>query len=709
MPGRHNDGQLRDPAIDAQEMTALLVSEVQDYAILLLDLEGRVATWNAGARRFKGYEAEEIIGRHFSVFYPAQAIADGTPEQLLATARSEGRVEQEGWRVRKDGSLFWASIVITALRDEHGDLRGYGKVTRDLTDRHAADLARRAADVRFRAAFTHAPVGIAITGLYGAAYGRFVEANPALTRMLGYGPDELTGRTLTAITYPDDRDAIVRALQELTVGSSISTELRLVHRDGHEVWVLLSSTPLPDPTHTSLRCAITQILDISERKRFESHLRHLADHDALTGLLNRHRFESELARVTAEVRRYRRRASLMVLDLDGFKTVNDRFGHPVGDELVSRIGTLLRDTVRTTDIVARLGGDEFVVILPEAGPEDAARLATRILDSVRASGQITVGDQHAQITASIGLTSFDGDTGLTGAELVAEADVALYEAKAQGRNRRVLYDRGKPDRERQPVARGQSWPERLRAAVDEDRFVLHAQPIRGICADETPRYELLLRLRDEDGQLIAPGAFLENAERLNMMGEIDLWVLGRAVRLIEAHERAGNDISLSVNLSGRTMNDLDFAAELAGLLDAHPVAPGRLTLEVTETAAIVNIDRARELASELRELGCRFALDDFGSGFASFSYLKHLDFDYLKIDGEFIRHLSRTPTDQLVVRAVVEIARGLDTQTVAEFVGDDPTVELLRSMGIDYGQGYHLGRPGPLELVLPRLDEPVPA
>jgi len=688
-------------------MTELLVAELQDYAIVMLDLDGRVASWNAGARDITGYEAQEILGRRFSVFYSAQAIADRTPELLLATARAQGRVEQEGWRVRKDGSLFWANVVITAIHDAHGILCGYGKVTRDLTERHAVELARHAAEERFRAAFTHAPVGIAITGLEGAAYGRLLEANPAITRMLGYGPDELIGRTLSSITFSEDREATVRALQELSVGASISIELRLAHRDGRAVWVLLSSTPLPDPARASLRCAITQVLDISERKRFETHLRHLADHDALTGLLNRHRFESELARVTAEVARYRRRASLLVLDLDGFKGVNDRFGHPVGDELITRIGALLHDTLRTTDVVARLGGDEFIAILPEAGPADAKRLANRILEAVRDCGQIAVGDEHAQITASIGLTSFDGDTGLTGAELVAEADVALYEAKAEGRNRRVLYDRSRPRRE--PGAGGRSWTERLRDAVQRDRFVLHAQPIRGICAEETARYELLLRLRDADGQLIPPGAFLESAERFDLMGEIDRWVLRRALELLEAHERAGHDISLSVNLSGRTMNDPDLTQELAALLTTHPIAPGRLILEVTETAAIVNIDRARELAANLRALGCRFALDDFGSGFASFSYLKHLDFDYLKIDGEFIRHLSRTPTDQVVVRAVVDIARGLETRTVAEFVGDDPTVELLRALGIDYGQGFHLGRPGPLELVLPPLDQPVPA
>jgi EAL domain-containing protein (putative c-di-GMP-specific phosphodiesterase class I) len=202
-----------------------------------------------------------------------------------------------------------------------------------------------------------------------------------------------------------------------------------------------------------------------------------------------------------------------------------------------------------------------------------------------------------------------------------------------------------------------------------------------------------------------PGAFLSNAERFDLMGAIDRWVLRQAIELLDVHGRAGNDISLSVNLSGKTMNDDALPAELAGMLAMRPIEPDRLVIEVTETAAIVNIDRARELANDLRGLGCGFALDDFGSGFASFYYLKHLDFDFLKIDGEFIRKLSSTPTDQLVVRAVVDIARGLDTKTVAEFVGDADTVELLRSLGIDYGQGYHLGRPGPVNRVLPPLPD----
>jgi EAL domain-containing protein (putative c-di-GMP-specific phosphodiesterase class I) len=208
---------------------------------------------------------------------------------------------------------------------------------------------------------------------------------------------------------------------------------------------------------------------------------------------------------------------------------------------------------------------------------------------------------------------------------------------------------------------------------------------------------------DDNDELVPPGAFLLNAERFDLIGEIDRWVLSEAVRLLHEHARVGNDLSLSVNLSGRTMNDLDLAGDLGEMLKARPIPPGRLVVEVTETAAIVNIERARELARQLRQLGCLFALDDFGSGFSSFYYLKHLEFDYLKIDGEFITKLVSTETDQLLVQAVVGIARGLGTQTVAEFVGDSETVKLLEQLGVDYGQGFHLGRPAPVETLLPPL------
>jgi diguanylate cyclase (GGDEF)-like protein/PAS domain S-box-containing protein len=426
--------QLGTPAFDAREIASVLVAEVQDYAILMLDVDGQVATWNAGARRIKGYEADEIIGSHFSVFHPAEAITAGTPGRLLLAAREAGRAEDEGWRVRRDGSRFWAGVVITALYDEAGEVRGYGKVTRDLTERHIAEE-------RFHAAFTHASIGISISDLRHGREGRFIEVNPALARMLGYTTDELVGAMVITVTHQENRDAPTHLLQQLLEGNSVSVEMELIHRDGHEVWALVSSTPLPEPPGQAPRAAISQILDISERKRFESQLRHLADHDALTGLFNRHRFESELDAAIAGTDRSGHDAALLIMDLDGFKDVNDHFGHPVGDELVTRIAGLLRDVVRTTDVIARLGGDEFAVILPGVTPQGAELVATRILEATRERGRVSAAERHRHVTASIGVTNFDATTGLTGPELVVEADIAMYDAKSLGRDRYVVYNR----------------------------------------------------------------------------------------------------------------------------------------------------------------------------------------------------------------------------------------------------------------------------
>jgi len=281
---------------------------------------------------------------------------------------------------------------------------------------------------------------------------------------------------------------------------------------------------------------------------------------------------------------------------------------------------------------------------------------------------------------------------------MVEADIAMYEAKGNGRNQTSVYERDRD--QRTGVVARQSWLERLKTAIGQERFELMAQPIRKICANGVDRYELLLRLRGDDDDLIPPGTFLYIAERLDLIQQIDRWVFAQAVMLLDECNRAGHDVSLSVNMSGKTLNDPVLLDDIEAIVGRRPVRSERLVVEVTETAAIVNIDKARHIAQGLRALGCQFALDDFGAGFASFYYLKHLEFDYLKIDGEFIKALILNPTDQLVVQSVVNIARGLGAKTVAEFVGDDATVQRLRELGVDYGQGYHLGRPRPVQEVL---------
>jgi diguanylate cyclase (GGDEF)-like protein len=450
------------------------------------------------------------------------------------------------------------------------------------------------------------------------------------------------------------------------------------------------------------RAAVVQVLDVSERKRFEGQLEYLADHDALSGLFNRRRFEQELKRELARARRYASRGAVLTLDLDGFKFVNDSFGHAAGDELITSVAGTMSRALRESDIVARTAGDEFAIILPEADEQAALVAGEKLLTAIHREATILRGSHHAKVTASIGLTLFEGPDQLLVEDVLIEADIAMYDAKAAGKNRICVYKREQHRREL--IVSGQGWAERLREAVEEERFVLYAQPIVPVCSSGIPSFELLLRMPDDHGDLIPPGAFLYHAERFDLIQPIDYWVMAQAVQLLHEYHSHGRDISLAINVSAKTLNAGVIAERLAGLLEKWPIPEGRLVLEVTETVAISNIKRARDLALHLRRLGCRLALDDFGAGFATFYYLKHLEFDIVKIDGEFIKRLPESRTDQLVVRAVVDIARGLGIETIAEFVQDGETLALLRDLGVGSAQGYHTGRPGSLDAILPPLE-----
>ena len=685
-----------------------MLQETDLIATVMVDRDAIITFFNRGAELILGYTAEEVVGKETPYLFhdpeelsilAAQLGVESHRDVLAAYERGELDMPDWGYR-RKDGTWIRIAITLKGIYDETGEREGSMSLIRDVTEIRAVEAARAGAEERFRTAFAHAPIGLAIVALTGDRRGHFIQANPELARMVGRGPGELDGVEIDSITYPDDRAATQGLLEEVSQ-ETIRAEKRYIHRDGHPFWVGITSTPVPRADGGAPEYCVTQVVDISDRKRFEAQLRYLADHDPLTGLHNRRAFEAELERVVEEGRASGRPGALLALDLDGFKVVNDRFGHAVGDELVAQIGGVLRQSVREFDFIARIGGDEFAVIVRDCTVQEATQTAEKVLEAVRTRGTVRTADATARVTTSVGVTLFGPGVEASGAELAVEADVAMYDAKAQGRNAYCVYS--PTDGSRAGLTQRDSWFSRLRRALDEDRFELYAQPIVPISGAGVPRFEILLRLRDDSGEIIPPGAFMFNAERFELIGEIDRWVLGQAIRLLHSHTQAGNDFILSVNLSGRTMNDLSLAADLAVLLKRYPIPAGRLVVEVTETAAIVNIERACELAGELRKLGCLFALDDFGAGFASFYYLKHLEFDYLKIDGEFITKLVSTPVDRLVVQAVVDIARGLGTQTVAEFVGDDETVELLCQFGVDYGQGYHLGMPAPVSERLPKL------
>ena len=580
---------------------------------------------------------------------------------------------------RADGAWRWAEAHLVAVRD--GDaLAEIHATIRDIHAQTEAEHAQADAEARFRTAFEDAPIGMAIA----TADGRFLQVNRALCSFTGRAPDELEGTPIVRLIHPDEREEEAVALARLARGDagSVRGERRWLHAAGTIVWGAINATLVRDE-HVLL-----QVQDVTERRRYETELRYLADHDPLTGLLNRRAFTRELESHLEHVRRYGPAGGVMVLDLDHFKNINDTLGHGVGDELIVALAEVLRKRLGDRVAIARLGGDELAVLVPDG---DVDQAADDVLDAVRGQRVPSPSGRLRPVSASIGIAGFDED-GLGPDEVLANADLAMYEAKDAGRDRAVAY---------RPVGRSSthgrvSWPDVIRDGLDEDRFVLQAQPIMCLATGDTGQFELLLRLRDPLGELISPAAFLPAAERYDLIGAIDRWVVKRSIAMLAEENRRGRRLTFEVNISGRSAGDDDLLALIEGELRANEVDPAQIIFEITETTAVADIPRAQEFAHRLAALGCRFALDDFGAAFASFYYLKHLPFDYLKIDGEFVRGCVTDLTDQLVIKAVVDIARGLGKRTVAEMVGDEETLDLVRSLGVDYVQGYHIGKPAPL-------------
>lgn len=555
-----------------------------------------------------------------------------------------------------------------------------------------AERALREHYSRFQSAFGNAPIGMALVDMEG----RWFEVNDSLCRITGYSRDQLMATTLPAVTHAEDIGLDVDKRRGLLVGEfpSYQVEKRYRHAWGHYFWVLVTVSLVRDEQDRPLY-VITQIQDISERKELARRLEYLIDHDFLTGLLNVRCFEKEVTVEIQRTTRYGSGGAVLMIDLDNFKDVNDAFGHLAGDDLLKSVAGALRHRVRQTDIVARVGGDEFAVLLPQTNAEEAQVVADGIVKTLHRHVPM-LGGRTIHTTVSVGIALLEG---LDVQTVMVNADLAMYEAKAAGRDRSAMYHTrvGRGQRASKRLASA----ERIRKALEEDRFLLYCQPILDLKEKEVCQYELLLRLPDDmGGEPLLPGAFLYVAERSGLIQAIDSWVAGKAIALIAEHQRAGRKLVLHVNLSGKTIGDPQVTALMEEKLAKTSIDPAQLIFELTETAAIANLEEAKSFTQRLRARGCRFALDDFGAGFGSFFYLKALPFDYLKIDGEFIRGLSTNPMDRLVVEAIVGIAKGTGKKTIAEFVGDEDTTRLLESSGVDYAQGYHVGRPRPLAEVL---------
>ncbi len=428
---------------------------------------------------------------------------------------------------------------------------------------------------------------------------------------------------------------------------------------------------------------------LAQADRTEAELRYLADHDSLTGLLDRRRFRAELDQYVSFSARYGGQGAVMIIDIDGLKVVNDSLGHHAGDHLLRRVAEILRERVRATDIVARLSGDEFAVLMPQTDTGGALQLGEDLRVQIAESARPAPDAECA--TISVGVTMFGGQRTAGSEAVLVAADQAMYRAKDEGRNQIALFDDSKnPQRAPQ---RNQTTVARIRDALTHDRLSLYTQPIRSLESGGIERYELLLRMTSEEGELLPAAAFIEAAERSGMVQELDRWVIGRALALLSERERTGQPLSLHVNLSGASIADLSVIEFIERRLDEGGADPSRCTFEITETANICDYEAAAGFADRLTDFGCQVAIDDYGAGFGPFHYLKKVPFDLIKIDGAFVRDLPRSDADQLTVKAIVEIARGLGKTTIAEYVQDDTTTQLLREYGVDMAQGFHLGRP----------------
>ncbi|MDB5846625.1 MAG: domain S-box protein [Rhodoferax sp.] len=536
------------------------------------------------------------------------------------------------------------------------------------------------------------------------AQGRVLYMNPAAEILMAWSTLQASGRRLQDILVletPDEAHAGGPGLLErlLAGGPQLPEEStqRLVRPDQSVVPVKLVGSPIHD--QGQLTGAVLVLHDVTREQHYVQQLSWQASHDALTGLVNRREFERRLELVLSKPRHAMREGALLYVDLDQFKIVNDTCGHQAGDEMLRQVCRMLHNGLRDGDTLARLGGDEFGILLEDCPPAPAARIAEGLRQSAQGL-QMAWGNRILGTGLSIGLVQLT--PGLdTLHEVLRVADMACYRAKETGRNKVYIYQPEDAVLSRQVGE--MDWLQRLRLALEQDRFCLYAQDVAPLHPGDAAdlHVELLLRLQDENGELVAPGLFIPAAERYGLMRAIDRWVVQRAFStLARQHEHPGMRPinTCAINLSGTSLGDESLLDFLRGEFVRHGVAPQSICFEITETSAIAHLPSAIRFIKELKQLGCRFSLDDFGSGMSSFTYLKHLPVDYLKIDGGFVRDMLADPTNRAMVEMINHIGHVMGKQTIAEFAESADIVEALRQMKVDYAQGYALARPRPFVL-----------
>lgn len=671
-----------------------LVQGVEDYAIYMLSPDGTVANWNAGAERTKGYAADEIVGQNFSCFYTPEDRASGLPQAGLARARDRGKFAAEGWRVRKDGTLFWASVVIDAIHGDGGELLGYAKITRDETERRmqeqqllrAKEMTERYnAELGSLSSFLDAVISQipSCVLVMDAVSRRIVLANRQVQAMFGVDRADMRGRTMQEC-LPEQACAFFERLCNDALRSDGA-----MREEEEELSTTLGPRSLRTKTlvfHNSdprSRYVLLIADDVTDENAAHAQVRYMAHHDTLTGMPNRRLFREQMLKALNAASDGRATA-VLCLDLDNFKSVNDTLGHQFGDELLRLLAKRLPKVLREQDTLARLGGDEFAVVLPNIEQtEDVRRMAQRLVDAVRAPFEI---DGHTvPVTVSIGIAAADTPE-CTADHLLRYADMALYEAKRNGRNGMAFF---KPEMETTALKRHEMEMD-LRQAIISQQLRLHYQPIKDASHVRTVGREALMRWQHPTKGLIMPNDFIPVAEETGLIHELSAFTLHEACHEAmrwEPHE------TVAVNLSASQFANSALVSLVESALTTSGLPADRLELEITESVLLANSAANLSTLTRLKDMGVKVALDDFGTGYSSLSYLRSFEFDKIKIDKSFTQDVESSREALAIIRAINGIGRSLDIPTTAEGVETPAQLRRLTEEGCTHFQGYLLGRP----------------
>ena len=705
-----------DPHYCTGESTISTVFNICELGLIVLNDKAQVVNWNnwiaehskISQLKAQGKTLEELfsIAKDSTLLTAVgkalnskvcSVVFHGVNNHPLSLFNPQGKTISQHITVKPVHSKGLENMCLIQISDVSSTIKRE-KQLKNQTDR-LKKLAETLGEEKERAQVTLQSIadGVITTDVQG----RIMSMNKVAEKLTGWSLEKSVNKPVPKI-FPiylqDSRHEIANPATlcletELVIDND--QDLILVDKHGQEHAITQSAAPILGKDN-KLMGAILVFRDVTHSRKLAAQLSWQAKHDPLTGLVNRREFETDLTRLLNDARSNQTNHSLLYIDLDQFKLVNDTCGHVAGDQLLRQLASVLQLKLRNNDTLARIGGDEFCVLLEGCEQGVALRIANALRKEIQAF-RFSWGEQIFVLGVSIGLVEISG-TEKDAAEILSAADSACYVAKDTGRNRVHIH---KPDQNKQSILQMEmKWISRLQNALDENRFSLYVQRITGISKkrQSEDHYEVLIRMLDHDQKLIPPGNFIPAAERFNLMPNIDRWVIRNLFNVLASIPTQQQQTLpiFSINISGSSLSDDFFLKDVQDLLYQSGLPPHRFCFEITETAAIAKLTKAIHFISELKNMGCFFSLDDFGSGLSSFAYLKNLPVDFLKIDGHFVKNIIRDPIDRAFVESINQIGHVMGLSTIAEFVENKDVLAALSEIGVDYAQGYGVERPKPL-------------